>query len=402
MKIKKILSAFLLGVFSAVLFLDVAFGQARPPLEVKSVEASSGDKEVSLQWEASTDEDGVVVGYKIYYGTTSVKTGNDSYEEQVSVSTRTKYTIRNLQNGKEYFFSVTAIDDEENESETYSKEVSAVPEAKSAAVISAVQVSNTEILVVMSKPVILQGGTGSFYFEEKDTGREIPINDISVENDKVRIVFANDALDFGKNYKIMATSLVEDLAGTPIRSGITDSAELKALFFEEPSTLSEPDQAPPTETVPHVEPIKEVVVPEPIAYSSAPANMAAPLDASLLKVDSSLLESEQMVTLSWQPAPDLDNNIADQVLYLREGMKSWDDGISIGKYTSKIEIDVELNQNYQVKIITLNTSETESKGAELSFTTNLADTGTSSHMTTLALVFAMGMGSLFFFTRSAI
>ena len=109
-----------------------------------------------------------------------------------------------------------------------------------------------------------------------------------------------------------------------------------------------------------------------------------------------------MVTLSWQPAPDLDNDIADQILFVQKGMDGWGDGISIGKYASKIEVDVELNQNYQVKIITVDTSGNESKGIQLSFTTNLADTGSSTEVVSLVLLCSFFVVGFFFFRRKTI
>ena len=248
MKMKKIFSV--LSIAVSFLFGGIVFGQAISPKEVKNVSATAQNGEVTLRWNESTDEDGVVVGYKIYFGRNSVKTGSDSYDEDISVSSKTTHTIKNLQNGSEYFFALTAIDDEENESETYSKEVSAIPEADSPAVISATQESNTIILITMSKPVKLQGGTSSFYFEEKGTRREIPIKDINVEKANVRITIAADALDFDKKYNVMATSLVEDLSGNPVRSGITDSAEFKAIYIEEKVVQAEPSSPPPPHQAP--------------------------------------------------------------------------------------------------------------------------------------------------------
>ena len=402
MKIKKITPLLNISFFASLLFWgQVSFAQATPPLEVKNVSATPGNREVSLQWEQATDEDGVVVGYKIYYGTASVQSPEDAYEEYISVSTKTDYTVKNLQNGTAYFFAITAIDDEENESETYSKEVSATPETQSPAVVSAVQISNVEVSVNLSKPVKLQGGASSFYFEEIDTGREIPISNAVAEGDTVKLIIPSGSLDFGKNYKIMATSLVEDLSGNPIRSGITDSAEFKAIFFDDNTPSSTeikatvPEQEAPQEN-------SEINSGAPNSYNAAPSDSVVPLDASLLKVDSSLLKTEEMVVLSWQPAPDLDNDIADQVLFIQKGMNGWDDGISIGKYTNKIEVDVKLNQNYQVKILTVDTSGNESKGVQLSFSTNLVDTGSSTRIMILVLVLSLGIVGVFFGRRKTI
>jgi len=76
---------------------------------------------VTLKWDApTTNSDGTpltdLAGYKIYYGPAS---GN--YVQNIDVGNVTLYTIKNLPDGK-YFFSVTAYDTMDNESD-YSNEV---------------------------------------------------------------------------------------------------------------------------------------------------------------------------------------------------------------------------------------------------------------------------------------
>ncbi len=384
---RKLVASFLsLAGFFLLQVFNMSFAAGILPDEVQDVVAVPGSGEITLSW-SEAEDDGVVVGYKIYYGTQSVQSDDVFYDEELLVSAKTSYTLKGLQNGVEYFFALTAIDDEENESDTYSLEASATPVAESPAVVMAEQVSNSEVLITMSKPVQLQGGTSSFLLEEKGSGRELSILGISADGVKVRISFSEEVLDVGKSYKVIATSLVEDLDGEPIRSGITDTAEFRAQFFEEIAESedywAEPVPEPEPESEPEFrpEPVEEVTyepeeytVPEPV-YTAAPVDTNAPLDATSLGVDSSLLESESIVVLSWQTAPDIEEDIVDQVLYVREGLKGWDDGLSIGKYTSRIEIDVQLDENYEVEIVTVDETGNESDGARYSFTTHLAASG---------------------------
>lgn len=79
------------------------------------LQLAAGD--VSLAWDPSTSEG--VVGYKVYYGSTS-----GSYDSFRTVTGQSSYTITDLSEGT-YYFAVTAFDTSGNES-GYSNEVSTV------------------------------------------------------------------------------------------------------------------------------------------------------------------------------------------------------------------------------------------------------------------------------------
>jgi len=92
------------------------------PSQVTGVVAYGSDMRVTLVWEAAND-DSMISKYRIYYGTNPADLSN-------KVDTRTSATtwyIPELNNGKEYFFSIFALDDEGNESENGSTIVSAIP-----------------------------------------------------------------------------------------------------------------------------------------------------------------------------------------------------------------------------------------------------------------------------------
>ena len=96
-----------------------------PPSDVTEVKATLGEQgEVVLTWNEAESEEGVIIGYKVYYGTTSVQTKNDVYEDEIEISADTTYVISGLPSGQTYYLAVTALDDELNESNNYSEEVS--------------------------------------------------------------------------------------------------------------------------------------------------------------------------------------------------------------------------------------------------------------------------------------
>jgi len=86
--------------------------------------------QVRLSWDPPlTNEDGTpltdLAGYMLYYGRTSGHLSG-SYEFSVDVGNHTTYTLSGLQDGQLYYFSVTAYDNSDNES-NYSDEMSSIP-----------------------------------------------------------------------------------------------------------------------------------------------------------------------------------------------------------------------------------------------------------------------------------
>ena len=74
--------------------------------------------QIKLAWNANTDPD--VVGYKVYYGTSS-----KSYSGSVDAGNVTAYTLTGLTQGQTYYICVTAYNKSNSES-GYSGEVSGV------------------------------------------------------------------------------------------------------------------------------------------------------------------------------------------------------------------------------------------------------------------------------------
>ena len=95
---------------------------AGAPSQVTGLIAYGSDKRVTLVWDAATD-DKMVKNYKVYYGE-DVK---DLSKIVMTKDASTTWYIPNLDNGKEYFFAVSAIDDQGNESSSKSEIVSGIP-----------------------------------------------------------------------------------------------------------------------------------------------------------------------------------------------------------------------------------------------------------------------------------
>jgi hypothetical protein len=136
-----------------------------------------------LNWNANTESD--LAGYKIYYGT-SARTGSHPTGGYtmgpIDAGNATAYTVNNLENGKKYYFSVTAYDTSNNESD-FSGEVNKT--------IMSADVNNDHKVDIFDYNVFV----GSF-------GNTTCGNDSDIDlNCKVDIFDYNTFLgDFGKTY----------------------------------------------------------------------------------------------------------------------------------------------------------------------------------------------------------
>ena len=64
---------------------------------------------VTVSWDANRESD--LSGYRVYYGTRSA-----DYNEQISVGNVTSFRVSGLEEGRRYYFAVTAVDVSGNES----------------------------------------------------------------------------------------------------------------------------------------------------------------------------------------------------------------------------------------------------------------------------------------------
>ena len=472
------------------------------PSDVENIKAVPGDKKIILSWDAASDDDGVILGYRVYYGTNSVQMEDDFYTADILTGeSDTTFAIEGLQNGVTYYFSVTAIDDEENESDNYSLEVSGTPKQPkdSPTLLSASQISLTEILVKMSKPIMVKSLTESFSVNQIGGYEdEIEVITTKLNGSEAILLVGEEALIPDSMYKVTATSSVEDLLGEPVNSGVTDSAGFKSLYFELPQVVqaesvplnietenvsaeisnpeignpeaalaveetSNPETAglpeidipqveiiPAEMTIPEIE--TEVVVEEvpsdnasaespeerveemsesagflalkekleqleklePVSSANSELHESAPeleneadLNESVLenvanasnsessnsdeivsekitessvmqevknlKLDTKRIDSEGYVLISWNLA--LDESITDQILYLKVDGGGWDEGFSLGKETNEVEIDVDENKDYEIKLVTVGSEMQESDGKILAFSTHLTESG---------------------------
>jgi hypothetical protein len=458
----------LLGALAIIPFYgaQVSAQVLEPPSDVRNVTATAKDKAVLLEWDEATDEDGIVVRYIVYYGVTPVTDEGGSYDQEIDTqSDALSYEVTNLVNDDTYYFGVTAVDEQGNESELYSVEVSATPTAGSGSssgndgspiLQNAVHTAPNKILVVMSEPVQLDEPTEAFELTEDATGNNIAVLNALVNSQQVTLIIDPSLLEVDEIYRVTATTGVTDFDGNPVSSGIVDSVEFRAqenfeappeeeaieeeeeeevLLDEEPLIVAEPeetaepatpddfgtffldDQNDSSETADFLDsllspenPINNLEseelepltvspstpdVPESTSDLSSAPDQIPPQDARNISADTSNFQSGE-VLVQWTPAVDLDNDIKDQVLYTRVGLGAWDQGLSLGKDITQAKISVQPNQNYQIRLVTIDQSGNESFGAPFEFSTTLSQSG-GGQGTVIALSVIAVLGFFFLF-----
>ncbi|MDH3325053.1 MAG: hypothetical protein OEL89_05425, partial [Candidatus Peregrinibacteria bacterium] len=178
--------------------------------------------------------------------------------------------------------------------------------------------------------------------------------------------------------------------------GITDSAEFtgenivtlpKGAFPENPNPKAAEDMIPEI-------PKSVAELPKEETHSSAEVlDVRPPVDAQNLKYDSSRMQ-EGVIVLTWEKSLDFDGDVLDQVLYTKKGTGQFDAGYSIGKDVETLDFAVEENQNYEVRIETIDRNENRSIGTTLTFSTSLAKSGPES-VIAIAIALMIGWGFLF-------
>ena len=106
-------------------YCDILVTENTPPESPRNIEIRAGDEYVEISWQPPVDNgSSPIVEYRIYRGDSA---GNESFLALVDVSEHS-YRDTDVENGKTYYYRVSAVNDDGLESEL-SEEVSATPRA---------------------------------------------------------------------------------------------------------------------------------------------------------------------------------------------------------------------------------------------------------------------------------
>ena len=260
----------LIALFAAVLLaIPLAFAAGAPENITGLTATAINPSSIGLSWNSAKDaQGGLVQHYRIYYGVTSIQTaGEGDYDHQIDTSNNnTSYVVSGLTSGTDYYFSLTAIDSAEMESDAYSLEATAttlgaVEEAPllkddvlddvSPTVTAVNTTDKIHVSVTFSEAVSLPATNPESVFSivsQLDPAVTLAVTNAVANGDVVTLETSEQTK--GTNYIITAGVAVTDLAGNPMVSGNTDSG-----LFAGSDVLSTPTEegvisiAAPDETV---------------------------------------------------------------------------------------------------------------------------------------------------------
>lgn len=258
------LAMFLTVMFSGPLFAQAPKPDTSPPSDVENVLAIPGDSKISLSWDVSTDNVNVA-GYKIFYGTNTVRNEGEEYNLGVmNVEDVVTHMVENLRNGTAYYFAIVAVDSAGNESENYSYEISATPapglvtdevanDQKNPEVTGAQAIAADSVRVSFSESIILplESPEHAFFVEKKD-GVELAVKRAELDPEdatNASVILITGPQTEGAGYVVVVDQLVTDFYENAVKNGENDRAEFEGFrsqqVAEVPTETTSEDKTPP-------------------------------------------------------------------------------------------------------------------------------------------------------------
>ncbi len=504
-------------ILGAVVWGMIFCGSAQAfsvPSQVQGVTVTQdSDTSVKLTWREASSVEDIIIGYRVYFGTTSVQEEEDMYDDELVVYGKTQVIITDLITGVPYYFAVTALDSEENESENYSEEQTfTLPAIQSPEPIECENFplnlgscipyeceflhpfdgqmhtrtitgfvdgkcefvetlpdngslecrlsSDQRMDVAGEYEEMLQNtqefeeGSFSINFDSEDI-QETPLNKALADGSCVVSGYENEPepevecmdlperLRYCEAYECEFIHILTEETLTRTVVGTVDgtcryfeampndqymecrlSPERQAVLGQYYSDVMTGQSTPNVvqqflnedvcailgegalEYFPGDEPEPEddleVFGPEqPEEFKPVAPDTLPPLEAMNLMADMTLVASESLVLLGWDKSADLDGDVVDQVIYLREGVGNWDDGYSVGKDTEIIEVEVTVGKNYEYKVVTLDSAGNISESSVYSFSTKLAQSGPAGMLGVFIGILVIGAFALYASRRTA-
>lgn len=236
------------------------------PPDVENLEATAGDSEVLLEWD-SVEADPEITKYRVYYGEETVTAEGGEYTEEVDTDdSNNAFIVTDLDNDTTYFFTVTAMDGEGNESFNYALEVSATPreglsldtdglfpssnededDGEAPKVVSAEATDKNTVEVVMSEAIELPTvENDAFSIVDTVSEEDLRIEDVELDSsDDKKVVITTEDQDSEAEYLLTASSEVEDKFGNPVISGTSDSASFFGSALDSDNGSGNTDEDP--------------------------------------------------------------------------------------------------------------------------------------------------------------
>lgn len=399
---KKVFSIISVACF---LFLVGVVNAFSLPSQVEGVQVQkASNNSVRVSWREAESAEDIIIGYKVYFGTTSIQEKGETYDDEVVVYGGVETMIENLLPGTTYYFAATALDSEENESENYSMEVEfLLPVLEEVSEPVEKEKLNEEISpqkdiackLLPEKFITCEEYMCRFVHPMTSQGMTRTIEGVIGEECKFTETMPNDErleCSFPEEMQITMAQYYQKIIG----GQETENVLQQAIDDGQCIILGKGDLVPIEKDV--VLPQKEDTFSEqesfgpekPEEFKSAAPDTIPPLEAMNLSVDSQRIQSEGVAVLSWEKSLDLENDMADQILYLKEGLGAWDSGYSIGKTIETLELDVDKGQNYEFKVVSVDGTGNRSESRVFLFSTKLPQSGPAGMIGVFIALFVVG------------
>lgn len=367
MKTKNILKT--LAFSFALAFSSSAFAESPNNVigDITMTPASSG---IEITWDAATNADGTPVDhYRVYVDTHSVP-DSETYAENFDTETaESKFTLTSFQgkslvSGTTYYVSVTSVNAFGEESLSYSKEASLLYSGKGAVtsssttkatttststksssadaslrLVSAVAQGPNTVLVGFNHSVKLPTAVVDAFSILSATGKTLEVSAMKdLGNGQVELTTA--AQTDAEKYTVTALSSITSDTGTPVVSGVTDSATFLGTTEVMHSAFFEGEQ----------EVVKDTTPPEDVTNLGADFS----LDEALKKF---------RVSIHWGASANSAGDLDHQNYYEQEGDNAYGTAIRVEKDKTSYDRVLEGGKRYTFKISTVDATGNESTGA---------------------------------------
>lgn len=398
-------------------------------VQVHQVEVNS----VRVNWREAESAEDIIIGYRVYFGTTAIQEAGETYDDEVVVYGGVETVIEGLTPGTTYYFAVTALDSEENASENYSAEVEfllpegEVPTEPLPTCTDKIKNGNEtdidcggvceacappepeKVIECEDLPVKLMGCLPyECSFTHPITEKKLMRTISGVKEGTCRYketisdtkwmecrFSSEEQVLMGKYYQdVMSGTSTENLLGKALEAGVCAMLEGDKAVFPGDEVLPEKGNTEIQE--------EEKFGPEtPEEFKPAAPDTTAPIEAFNLSVDTAKIKSNGIAVLTWEKSLNLDDDVVDQILYVREDLGAWDEGYSIGKGLEILEIEVEGGKNYEFKITTVDITGNASESRIYSFSTKLTQSGPAGMYGMILAILFLGIFGLFSARRRA-
>jgi hypothetical protein len=392
------------------------------PSQVQGVQVQkAGDTSVRVSWNEAESAEDIIIGYKVYFGKTSIQGVGETYDDDSVVYGGIETTIEGLLPNTKYYFAVTALDSEENESANYSAEVEFllpssenIPTSVEEPVIPKEISKEIECKLLSEKFVGCEPYTCDFTHPMKGEKLTRTIDgtidgtcryrEMMPENMKLECRFPEEMQIVMAQYyqKVMKGEETENLIQKALNNKQcyilqNDGLDMFPEVVKKEEVLLEEEMIDPAVDIP-----KETFGPEkPEEFKPAAPDTIAPIEAVSLLADTKKISADGIVVLSWKKSLDLDHDLVDQILYVREGLGTWDSGYSIGKDIETLELDVQEGKNYEFKVVSVDTAGNRAESRVYSFSTKLAQSGPAGMIGVFVAILVLGVLGLFSARRRA-